>query len=72
MEGITLRGVMVSKYGSVAAFARNVGWSVRKARDIAIGHQKVTLEDAEVIAAAVGVRKADEFAALFFPGKYTM
>ena len=72
MDSITLKGLVMSKHGSVSAFAREVNWSVRKARDIMIGHQKITLADAEVIADAVGAKNAQEFAALFFPGKFTM
>lgn len=72
MEDMNLRGLVVSKYGSISAFARKVNWSTRKARDVVTGHQNVTLADAEIIAEALGAKSAKEFASLFLSEKYTM
>lgn len=66
-EMITVKGSIISKFGSVAKFAEHVGWSNRKARDIVSGRQKPTASDMEVISAALDIRTAEPFCALFFP-----
>ena len=66
-EMITVKGFILSKFGSVAKFAEYVGWSNRKARDIVSGRQKPTAKDMEVIADALGIKTAEPFCALFFP-----
>lgn len=66
-EMITVKGSVLSKFGSAAKFAESVGWSNRKARDIVSGRQNPTAKDMEVIADALGIRTAEPFCALFFP-----
>ena len=64
---ISLKGVVVSKYGSVSKLAREISWSERKARDIINGRQQPTAKEMEQMAAALDVTTASEFMRLFFP-----
>ena len=67
MTGVSLRGLVVSKYGSAAKMARTIGWSETKARDIASGRRVARAEDIERLADALGIVNADDFVAIFFP-----
>lgn len=64
---LTLKGAIVSKFGSAQGLARAVGWSGRKARDITSGRQTLTSADTIVLANALEVRNPQDFVALFFP-----
>lgn len=66
MMQITLKGLVISKYGSAAKFAEAIGWSGRKARDIVSGRQMPTAYDMEVMADVLDIRTADMFCAVFF------
>ncbi|MEA4998916.1 MAG: hypothetical protein VB087_05945 [Candidatus Limiplasma sp.] len=65
---ISLKGVVVSQYGSASAFARKLNWSGRKARDIVSGRQIPTVTDVEEMALALSITDNDEFMRVFFAG----
>lgn len=68
---ITLKGLVISKYGSAGKLADAIGWSGRKARDIVSGRQTPTARDMEVLADALDIRTAEMFCAVFFNDKST-
>lgn len=70
MLEINYRGLVVSKFGSVSAFARAIGWSRRKARAIVLKEQEMTISEAERFADTLGVDRAEDFTDLFLPGRY--
>jgi len=67
---VTLKGAVISRFGSAEKFAKNVGWSGRKARDIVSGRQEPSANDMRVIAEAIGITSPKEFCALFFKEQY--
>ena len=68
---ITLKGLVVSKYGSAGKFAQAMGWSGRKGRDIVSGRQHPTARDMEEMADALDIRSPEAFCAVFFKSKST-
>ena len=68
---VTMKGAVVSKYGSAGKFADFVGWSGRKARDILSGRQNPTPRDMVIISDAIGINTPTEFCQIFFPEQYT-
>lgn len=69
---ITLKGLIVSKFGSAQAFGDAVGWSGRKARDIVSGRQKPNNEEMLVISKAIGIDSPEMFCQIFLPDVTTM
>ena len=68
---MTLRGVVVSKFGSVSKMAKALHWSNGKARRIVRGDQLPNANDIEDMAAALEIESADEFVRVFFPEQST-
>ncbi len=64
---ITLRAAVVSKFGNAKRFAEAIGWSGRKARDIAAGRQKPNSKDMVQMALVLGIQSPEEFCRLFVP-----
>ena len=67
---LTLKGAVISKYGSCAKFAQSVGWSGRKARDVVSGRQEPTADDMRVISDALCLTSVNDFMLLFFKDQY--
>lgn len=63
-----IRGIVLGRYPSITAFAKEVNWSRQKASSIINGKQEPTLDDCYVISLAVG-RDADEIASIFLKQK---
>ena len=63
---ITLKGVALSKYGSVSKFSRNLGWSRNKASRILNKLQEPTLEEIVQLSECVGISEPDTFMDIFF------
>ena len=66
MQQITLKGVVISKYGSVGKFGIALGWSPRKARDIVSGRQVPNARDIEQMAAVLNITIPSDLRTLFF------
>lgn len=69
---ITLKGLIVAKFGSAQAFGDAVGWSGRKARDIVSGRQKPNNAEMLVISKAIGIDSPEMFCQIFLPDVTTM
>lgn len=67
MTGITLKGLVVSRFGSATNMAQAIGWSDTKARDITSGRRAPRAEDMERLTEALGINNADDFVTIFFP-----
>ena len=63
---ITLKGLVISKYGSAGEFAKAMGWSGRKARDIVSGRQNPTGDDLVKMAPALDIQSPELFVDIFF------
>lgn len=63
----TLKGVVVSKFGSATKMAKSLNWSGSKARRILRGDQLPTMLDIEEMADVLGISSMEEFIRLFFP-----
>lgn len=69
MERNILRGEVAARFGSCEAFAAQLGWSGRKARDIVSGRQTPTATEITQMAGALGVMDDPErFMSIFFAG----
>lgn len=68
MKENKIRGIVLGRYSSISAFAREVKWSRQKASMVISGKQEATLDDCYAIARAVG-RGADEIASIFLQQK---
>ncbi|MBR0159797.1 MAG: helix-turn-helix transcriptional regulator [Oscillospiraceae bacterium] len=66
MANMTLRGVIVSKYGSLDAFGKDVGWSHRKVSYIVNGKQEPTASEIELMADKLEIEVSDLFRQIFF------
>ena len=66
MEGNVLRGVVAERFGSCAKFAKALGWSGRKARDIVSGRQTPNAREIKQMADALKVKEPEEFMRVFF------
>lgn len=65
MQGITKRGLVVSKYGNISNFAKAIGWSYRKANDIVNDRQQANATEIDQMAAALGIELPAAFAEIF-------
>lgn len=64
-----IRGLVMGRYPTITAFAKEVGWSRQKASSIiSSGKQEPSLDDIYVISRAVG-KDADEIASIFLQQK---
>ena len=63
-----IRGIVLGRYPSITAFAKEVNWSRQKASSIICGKQEPSLDDCYVISLAVG-KDADEIASIFLQNK---
>ena len=68
MEGITFRGLVYSKFKSIADFAQVIGWTRQKATSIVNGMQEPSLDDTDKMAKALDLT-LDETARFFLPKK---
>ena len=67
LNGMTIRGLAISKFMSMAKFAKHIGWSERRTRDILSGRQEPTAKDIEELATALEIETAEEFIKFFYP-----
>ena len=63
-----IRGLVLGRYPSITAFAKEVKWSRQKASSIIGGKQEPSLDDIYVISRAVS-KDADEIASIFLQAK---
>ena len=68
----TIRGAVFSKFSSISAFAKAMGWKRNKASRIINLVQRPSAEDMEQMAVVLGISDADMFVHIFFPGQSTM
>ena len=68
---MTLKGIVVSKFGNASNFAKALHWSKSKAQRIVRESQTPNANDIEDMAAVLGIESAEEFIRLFFPQKST-
>lgn len=68
MTELTLRELLVRKFGSIAKFSKAIGWSYRKAYDIANGKQEPNASEMEEIARIAEMQSPQEFMRFFYPG----
>ena len=64
MEGMTFRGLVYSKYKTIANFAQAIGWTRQKATNIVNGTQEPSLDDTDKMAKALNIT-LDEAAQFF-------
>lgn len=65
MKNQTLRGRVITVFGSIGKFASTIGWSRRKASYIINGQQEATAKDIEIMAKALNVELPEDFRSLF-------
>ena len=63
-----IRGLVLGRFPSMTAFAKEVNWSRQKASRIIGGNQEPSLDDIYVISRAVG-EDADKIASIFLEQK---
>lgn len=68
MEQITFRGMVYSKYKTIADFAQAIGWTRQKATNIVNGIQEPSLDDTDKMARALDLSLEDT-ARFFLPRK---
>lgn len=66
MAKVTLRGLVISSYGTIKKFASEMGWSYRKAAYIVSGRQEATASDIEKMADGLGIEVPEIFKQVFF------
>lgn len=64
MDGITFRGLVYSRYKTIADFAQAIGWTRQKATNIVNGLQEPSLDDTDKMAKALDL-SLDETARFF-------
>lgn len=67
MREITLKELLLRKFGSIAKFSKAIGWSYRKAYEVVNGKQEPTASEMEEIANVAGIQSAEEFVHFFYP-----
>ena len=65
-----IRGAVFSKFPSILAFAKAIGWNRRKAAKIVNGTQRPNAEEMEAMAKQLGIDNAEDFMDIFFPNEY--
>lgn len=68
MEQMTFRGLIYSRYKTIADFARAIGWTRQKATNIVNGTQEPSLDDIDKMAKAMEM-SLDETARFFLPNR---
>lgn len=68
MGEINFRGLVYSKYKSIAEFADAIGWTRQKATNIVNGTQEPSLDDTDKMARALG-QSLEATARFFLPAK---
>ena len=64
-DGMTLLGLVRSRYRSIGDLARNVGWSYSKTRRIVVGERSPDLNEVRILAAELGLQTAEKVAQVF-------
>jgi len=65
-QQVTFRGVVYSKFKTIADFAQSIGWTRQKATNIVNGVQEPSLDDTDKMARALGM-SLEETARFFLP-----
>lgn len=65
MQRNPLRGAVAEKFGSCAKFAKALGWSGRKTRDIVSRRQMATAKEINEMAIALDISDPAEFVKVF-------
>lgn len=65
MQRNPLRGAVAEKFGNCTQFAKALGWSGRKTRDIVSRRQTATAKDISEMAAALDIHDPAEFVKTF-------
>lgn len=68
MTQMNFRGLVYSRYKTIADFAQAIGWTRQKATNIVNGQQEPSLDDTDKIAKAMSMT-LDEAARFFLPNK---
>ena len=68
---VTLKGLVISKFGSATELGKALNWSGRRARSIVNGSQEPTVADIELLSTALGLTNANDFIAVFYPALST-
>ena len=68
MEQLSFRGLVYSKYKSIADFAQAIGWTRQKATNIVNGTQEPSLDDTDKMAKALNL-SLDDTAKFFLLSK---
>ena len=66
MDYITLRGLVISRFGTLTNFAKALGWSERKVSYIISGKQEASASDIEAMAAQLSIDIPEEMRRIFF------
>lgn len=66
MENHNLRGRIVTMYGTIGAFAKEIGWSPRKVSYIVNKKQEPTGKEIERMAEALKIEIPDDVRNIFF------
>lgn len=72
MKQNTIRGIVLSNYKSISAFAREIGWGRQKAQRIINGIQEPTLSDIEKMASLLNIKTIEAFTSIFFANLSTL
>jgi len=71
-EILTLRGVVLSKYRTIGAFADAMNWKRSKASRIVNGTQAPNIDEVQDIAERLSINSRDMFVQIFLPKLSTM
>lgn len=65
-NGITLRGLALSKYRTIGEFATAIGWQRQKASRVLCGKQDPTAADMQELVKCLDINTQDMFLNIFF------
>lgn len=68
MEGVKFRGIVYSKFKSIADFSNAIGWTRQKGTNIVNGVSEPSLDDVDKMSKALGM-SFEETARFFLSGK---
>ncbi len=71
-EMLNLRGIILSKFKTISAFADAIGWKRNKASRIVNNVTKPDVDDMVAIARVIDVKTPEQFTFLFFNDLSTM
>jgi plasmid maintenance system antidote protein VapI len=63
---MTLRGLILSRYRSIRAFANDIGWSPQKAARIISGTQTANIEQVVEMSKKLGIDTSEKLVQYFF------